>query len=103
MTDEERKLALFCLKASSDYHSELCEECINYLNCYHTGQDDVTETIIQALEQEYYEDCISREKARQFLYERLDRLNDDELYDIFSVIIDDMYNELPSVITQNRI
>ena len=43
------------------------------------------------------EDCISREKVKQFLYERLDRLNDDELYDIFSRIIDDMYNELPSV------
>jgi Zn finger protein HypA/HybF involved in hydrogenase expression len=27
----------------------------------------------------------------------LDRLNDDELYDIFSRIIDDFYNEVPSV------
>ena len=43
------------------------------------------------------DDLISREKAKQFLYERLDRLNDDELYDIFSRIIDDMYNELPSI------
>lgn len=42
-------------------------------------------------------DLISREKAKQLLYERLDRLNDDELYDIFSRIIDDMYNELPSI------
>lgn len=50
MTDEERKLALYCLKASSDYHSELCEECINYPNCDHTTQDDVTETIIKELE-----------------------------------------------------
>ena len=52
MTDKERELALYCLKASSDYHSEVCEECINYPNCDHTIQDDVTETIIQALEQE---------------------------------------------------
>ena len=52
MTSEERKLALYCLKASSDYHSEVCEECINYPNCDHTIQDDVTETIIKALEQE---------------------------------------------------
>lgn len=52
MTDKERKLALYCLKASSDYHSEVCEECIKYPNCDHTGQDDVTETIIKALEQE---------------------------------------------------
>lgn len=39
-------------------------------------------------------DCISREKAKQFLYERIDRLNNDELYDIFSGIIDDLLNEL---------
>lgn len=41
-------------------------------------------------------DLISREDARKFLYERLDWLEDDELYDIFSKIIDDLYNELPS-------
>ena len=52
MTREERKLALYCLKASSDYHSEVCEECINHPNCDHTWQDDITETIIKALEQE---------------------------------------------------
>ena len=52
MTREERKIALHCLKAYSDYHSEVCEECINYPNCDHTMQDDVTETIIKALEQE---------------------------------------------------
>ena len=51
MTREERKIALHCLKAYSDYHSEVCEECINYPNCDHTMQDDVTETIIKALEQ----------------------------------------------------
>lgn len=43
------------------------------------------------------EDVISRDDAKSFLYERLNRLNNDELYDIFSVIIDDMYNELPPV------
>ena len=48
-------------------------------------------------------DCISREEAKQFLYERLDRLNDDELYDIFSRIIDDMYNELPSATPKPKI
>lgn len=52
---------------------------------------------IKALEQKPCEDYISREKAKQFLYERLDIINDDELYDIFSRIIDDMYNELPFV------
>jgi hypothetical protein len=57
-------------------------------------------SVIEELEQEPCEDCINREKAKQFLYERLDRLNDDELYDIFSRIIDDMYNELSSVTLQ---
>ena len=48
------------------------------------------------------DDAISREDAKSFLYERLNRLNNDELYDIFSVIIDDMYNELPSVQLKSR-
>ncbi len=51
MTNEEREIALYCLKVSSDYHSEVCEECVKYPNCDHTIQDDVTETIIKALEQ----------------------------------------------------
>lgn len=34
------------------------------------------------------------EEVKDYLYERLDRLNNDELYDIFSVIIDDMNNDL---------
>lgn len=34
------------------------------------------------------------EEVRNYLYERLDQLNNDELYDIFSVIIDDMNNDL---------
>lgn len=52
---------------------------------------------IKALEQKPCNDTVSREDAKSFLYERLNRLSDDELYDIFSVIIDDMYNELPPV------
>ena len=74
MTSEEREIALYCLKASSDYHSEVCEECVKYPNCDHMIQDDVTETIIKALEQTELnpsynsvkselnpcEDCISR-------------------------------------------
>lgn len=58
--------------------------------------------ISEWLKQEPCEGCISREKAKQFLYERLDRLNNDDLYDIFSTIIDDMYNELPSVTPQPK-
>ena len=57
---------------------------------------------IEALEQESSVDCISREETKRFLYERIDRLNDDELYDIFSKIIDDMYNELLPVNPQPK-
>lgn len=60
MTKEEKEIALYCLKASSDYHLEVCEECVKYPNCDHTIQDDVTETIIKALEQQS-DDCVSRE------------------------------------------
>lgn len=69
MTREEKEVALYCLKASSDYHSEVCEECIKYPNCDHTIQDDVTETIIKALEQEPCEDAVSRKDLYNALYE----------------------------------
>ena len=52
---------------------------------------------IKALEQQPSEDCISREHAKQFLYYEIEHLHDDGLYDCFARIIDDMYNELPSV------
>lgn len=61
MTEEERKLALYCLKAYSDKHSEVCEECVKYPNCDHTIQDDVIETVIKALEQESCDDAVSRQ------------------------------------------
>ena len=48
------------------------------------------------------EDCISREHAKQFLYYEIEQLHDDGLYDCFSRIIDDMYNELPSVTPQPK-
>lgn len=78
------------------------EEAINILSRPKTIKstpNDILEAhdmAIKALERESC-DCISREGAKQFLYERLDIINDDELYDIFSRIIDDMYNELPFV------
>lgn len=58
-----RQDRIYCLKASSDYHSELCEECRFYPNCDHMTQDDMTELTIEdleTLEQEPCEDCISR-------------------------------------------
>lgn len=41
---------IYCLKASSDYHSEVCEECKYYPNCDHMTQDDMTEVTIRDLE-----------------------------------------------------
>ena len=61
---------------------------------------DEIDEIMKALEQQPSEDCISREHAKQFLYYEIERLHDDSLYDCFARIIDDMYNELPSVIPQ---
>lgn len=45
-----RQDRIYCLKASSDYHSEVCEECKFYPNCDHTAQDDMTELTIKDLE-----------------------------------------------------
>ena len=54
-----RQDRIYCLKVSSDYHSEVCEECKCYPNCDHMTQDDMTELTIEdleALEQEPCED-----------------------------------------------
>lgn len=45
-----RQDRIYCLKASSDYHRELCEECRFYPNCDHVTQDDMTELTIEDLE-----------------------------------------------------
>lgn len=71
MTDEERKIALYCLKVSSDYHSEVCEKCIRFPNCDHTGQDDVTETIIKELEQEGYYKDLARSYERTIAIDKI--------------------------------
>lgn len=63
---------------------------------------EVIDMAIKALEQQPSEDCISREQAKKFLYEEIERLHDDGLYDCFSRIIDDMYNELPPVTPTNE-
>lgn len=58
-----RQDRIYCLKASSDYHSEVCEECKFYPNCDHMIQDDLTELTIkdlEALEKEPCEDAVSR-------------------------------------------
>ena len=45
-----RQDRIYCLKVSSDYHSEVCEECRFYPNCDHMTQDDMTELTIKDLE-----------------------------------------------------
>ena len=59
-----RQDRIFCLKASSNYHSEVCEECKFYPDCDHMTQDDMAELTIkdlEALEQEPCEDAIRRQ------------------------------------------
>ena len=96
MTNEEREIALYCLKASSDYHSEVCEECVKYPNCDHMMQDDVTETIIKALEQEPCEDCISRQAVKEMLTAEWTKYMPMELDMNLSFVLDKI-SELPSV------
>lgn len=45
-----RQDRIYCLKVSSDYHPEVCEECKFYPNCDHMTQDDMTELTIKDLE-----------------------------------------------------
>lgn len=48
--DKTRADRIYCLKVSSDYHSEVCDECKYYPNCDHMTQDDMTEVTIRDLE-----------------------------------------------------
>ena len=52
MTIEEKELIIYCLKANSDLHSEVCEECKLYRKCDHFYADSLMEKLIEALEQE---------------------------------------------------
>ena len=68
MTKEERENALHCLRVMID--EEVCEECNLYGT---TGTDhceaDCVRAVIEALEQEPCNDCISREAAIKALEE----------------------------------
>lgn len=48
--DRTRADRINCLKVSSDYHSEVCEECKYYPNCDHMTIDEMTEATIKDLE-----------------------------------------------------
>ena len=55
---------IYCLKVSSDYHSEVCEECKFYPNCDHMTQDDMTEVTIRDLDKlEKIEQIVNTAKA----------------------------------------
>lgn len=74
-----RQDRIYCLKVSSDYHSEVCEECKFYPNCDHMTQDDMTELTIkdlEALEQEPFinKSCVSSEVCEHDKNKVLDKI-----------------------------
>ena len=74
-----RQDRIYCLKASSDYHSEVCEECKFYPNCDHMTQDDMTELTIkdlETLEQESFinKPCVSDEVCEHDKNKVLDKI-----------------------------
>lgn len=52
MTREEKEIIVYCLKANSNLHGEVCEECKNFPKCDHFQADSLMEKLIEALEQE---------------------------------------------------
>ncbi len=99
--DEHRQLAEWLKDYKRLLEQQPNDETIKYLECNDIDVQKFTEAMkkqrLRVIKPNICDDCISRENTKQFLYERLDKLNDNELYDIFSRIIDDMYNELPPV------
>ena len=77
-----RQDRIYCLKAGSDYHSEVCEECRFYPDCDHMTQDDMTELTIkdlEALEQEPC-NCISRKAVHVLIHELEKAIFDEKNY-----------------------
>lgn len=50
MTNEDIKLAIYCLKAGNDFYNEVCEECTEFSNCDHFKMDVLMDKVIKALE-----------------------------------------------------
>ncbi|MCR0327594.1 DUF551 domain-containing protein [[Clostridium] innocuum] len=51
MRDEiNKEIVLHCLKSTSDFHGEICEECPIYSKCDHTWQSEVYEKTIEIIE-----------------------------------------------------
>lgn len=119
-----RQDRIYCLKASSDYHRELCEECRFYPNCDHMTQDDMTELTIkdlEALEQEPTTknnlgvDCINRtpsipkewqdvfkdvDEFIEFIWDRVDTSDFEDSYT--SPVINAEPNELFKVTASDK-
>lgn len=96
-----RQDRIYCLKASSDYHSEVCEECRFYPKCDHMTQDDMTELTIkdlETLEQEPCTDVISRQTLDE-IKELMTDINGDTVY---AVRMSDL-RQLPSITPQQKI
>lgn len=51
MKNEEKQLAIYCLKASNDFYSEVCDECTEFPNCDHFKMDELMSKVIKALEE----------------------------------------------------
>ena len=94
-----RQDRIYCLKASSDYHSEVCEECKFYTVCDHMTQDDMAELTIkdlEALEQEPCEDAISRQAVLDSLHSKFaDGFDSDRWWNSMSVLY--AINKVPPV------
>lgn len=76
MTNEERRLALYCLKANSNLHGEVCEECSQYPECDHFIQDGVMEKLIEELEHEV--GSMTNEDKINYLKDILSEINESE-------------------------
>lgn len=63
---KERADAIYCLKANSDYHSELCEECEHYGVCDHTFCDDINENILKMLNTESNYIAYLQKRAKEY-------------------------------------
>lgn len=101
MTNEERELAIYCLKASNDFYNVVCEECKKYPNCDHFQQDELMEKVIKALEAQPCEDAISRQAVKEaimdcetFYEDRMDTFIEDTT--VLEVKIDNLPSATPT-------
>ena len=95
-----KEIALNCMKSASEQEKELCEECPIYgqTGCDHC-YEDALQYVIGMLEQEPYEDCISRQAVLDMI-ENAQIITDGEFCGYCTEDID--INILPPVNTQPK-